>query len=215
MPYIGDPVVTEAGVTLLVLRTELYARGADYLAADAAGIARANRWINQAYQKVCLREKWPFRLATSGGVAPLAISDLGTIMRGGVTVPGNNNYVLDDLSETEATPLDLTATGGYPWFYYLDGQTVRTWPAYTGAISVRYYKIPAKLVDDGDTTLVPERFMDVIVDDAVRRATGKDNTDAAVVSLMRGEFDDGLNDMREALLPAPTHIRRAAFHEDA
>lgn len=207
--------MAEAGVTLLALRTELYARGADYLAADAAGIVRANRWINQAYQMVCLRELWPFRLTTATGAAPLAITDLGTILRGGVTSPGNNNYVLDDLSETEATPLDLTATGGYPWFYYLTDQTVHVWPAGTDSISVRYYKIPAKLTADGDLTLVPERFMDVILDDAVLRAIGKDNTDAAIVALMRQERDAGLADMREALLPAPTHMRRVAVHEDA
>jgi hypothetical protein len=206
--------VAEAGVTLLTLRTELYARGADYLANDAAGIARANRWINQAYQAVCLRELWPFRLTTATGAAPLAIADLGTILRGGVTSPGNNNYVLDDLTETEVTPLDLSATGGYPWFYYLDGQTVRVWPAGTGTLSVRYYRIPLKLTGDSDTTLVPERFMDVIVDDAVLRALGKDNTDAAVVALMRQERDQGLADMREALLSAPTHIRRVAVHGD-
>jgi hypothetical protein len=206
--------VAEAGVTLLALRTELYARGHNYLSQDAAGIARATRWVNQAYQAVCLKELWPFRLTTATGAAPLAITDLGTILRGGVTVPGNNNYVLDDLTETEATPLDLTATGGYPWFYYRDDQTIRVWPLGSNSISVRYYKIPAKLVADGDLTIVPERFMDVVVDDAVIRAA-KDNDDAAAVALARQERDAGLVDMREALLPPPTHMRRVAVHEDA
>ena len=207
--------MAETGVSLLTLRTEFYARGFDWLAAEADGPARADRWINQAYQSVCLKEPWPFRLTTATGAAPLAIADLGQIARNGVTIPSNNGWIREEATEVEATPLlGYAISSTFPWLYYLDNQTVKTWPVTTASVSVRYYKIPAKLVNDGDLTIVPERFMDVIIDDAVVRG-GKDRMAPEVIAIARQERDAGLVDMREALIVPERHIRRVAVHEDA
>lgn len=211
MPYIGDPAATEAGVALSVLRTEFWARGYDYLSQDAAGIARTDRWLNQAHQAIVLKELWPFRLTTTSGAAPLTITNVGKVLS--VTDAENTCWVLEEMTERELTPFRLDAAG-FPWYYYRDNLAIRVWPESAREISVRHYANPAKLVDADDETVIPERFMDMLIDEAVIRG-GKDADNEKVVALARQERDQGLADMREALLVAPTHIQRSAIHEDA
>jgi len=210
MPYIGDSITVEAGVALSVLRTEFWARGYDYLSQDAAGIARTDRWLNQSHASIVLKELWPFRLTTTSGAAPLSIANVGKVLS--VIDSDNNDWDLTEMTEREMTPYRLTSLG-IPYFYYRDGLTLRLWPSSTHTISVRFYARPAKLVNDADTTMIPERFMDVLIDDAVIRG-GKDADNAQVVALARQERDQGLADMREDLMVAPRHIQRSGYHED-
>lgn len=199
----------EPGATLLDLQSELYARGYDHLLQDAAGIARGLRWINQAYAEVVLEELWPFRLNTATGAAPLSIPTLDRVLS--VTDTGNSNRELDEMTEAELTPWDLTYTGT-AIYYFRDSLQIRTYPS-GGTLSVRFFSLPTDLAAPTDQTLVPARYADVIVNGAVRRAAvDRDNPDAS--TLAEAERQRGLDLMRRQLLVPPTHQRRASFSED-
>lgn len=204
MPYILDTATTEAGASLTDLLNELYARGYDHLSQDAAGQARATRWINQAYAKLTLEELWPFRLTTTTGLAPLTINDVDRVLT--VVNSDDANRELDEATERELTTFDLSLTGT-PLFYFRDSLIVRVWPVATASIAVRYYRLPSELASGTDTTLVPKRYMDVLIDDAVRRAA-KDRDNAEAVGLAGQEYESGLALMRRQLLIAPTHVQR-------
>lgn len=199
----------EPGATLADLQAELYARGYDHLAQDAAGVARGLRWINQAAAELTLEELWPFRLNTATGAAPLSIADLDRVLS--VVDTGNSNRELVEMTERELTTWDLSYAGTALYFYR-DSLQVKTYPV-GGTLSVRYYSLPTDLVSPADTTLVPARYMDVIVDGAVRRAAkDRDNPDA--VALAEQERQRGLELMRRQLLVAPTHQQRVGWSED-
>lgn len=212
MPYVADPATTEAGATFTDLLDELYARGYDYLNQDSAGRARAGRWINQSYAELALEEEWPFRLTTTSGAAPLTITDLDQVLS--VTDTNNDDFELDELTERELTVWDLTTTGT-PIYYYRDNLRVRVWPVSTTTISVRYFALPTDLVSATDTTLVPKRYMNTIVDGAVMRAAADRDNDRAV-TLAERMYNRGLALMRRQLLVAPTHIeQRPGASEDS
>lgn len=202
MPYVIDPFTGEVGDTFLNLQNELYARGYDHLNQNAAGRARAKRYINQAHQELCLEELWPFRLATATGAAPLLIADLDRVLT--VVDTANNRQRLFVASEEELSNADLTATGTPVYFYRSASLQVSTWPV-GGTLSVRYFRVPNMLASDADTTLVPLRYSDAIVDGAVRRAAkDRDNPDA--VALAEAERQRALTLMRAQLLEPPDHF---------
>lgn len=183
-----------ATTTFLQLQTELYARGFDYLNDGGAGQTRAKTWTNQAYLELCEEDTWPFLLTTASGAAPLAIADLASILRVTDTV---QQQPLDPLPEgvviDEFTPV---TTAGPPIWFYLDDTTVRTYPV-GGTLSVRYYKVPALLVANGDIAVVPDRFANLIVDGAVRRAHN-DNDSASEAKQAEDERQRGLALMRQS-----------------
>ncbi len=197
--------------TFLTLRTDFFGRGFDHYRTPADSLAQANRWINQAYLKLCEEALWPFLLATATGSAPLAVADLRairTVKTAGVTRP------LDPIDEDElADGYDLTTTGTPTWFY-VDNLTVRTYPV-GGTLTVRYWKVPAVLAADGDTALIPDRFCDAIVDRAVMAAAREDAPEAAAAA--RASYDDTVDLMRRSLLLADGvrhYQRQSADHED-
>lgn len=201
MPYILDASTSEPGVPLSELLTEFYKRGHDYLNDGGDGTARAKRWLNQAHSKVVLEELWPFRLTTTAGTAPLTISRLDKIYS--VTDTTNDGYELHEVNESELVGY-LTMTGT-PFRYYRDNLIVRVWPVAAHVIEVRYYSVPFDLSLDTDVTMVPKRYMDVIIDDAARRAA-KDRQYAEGVQLAAQEYNDGLDLMRRQLLVSPSYV---------
>lgn len=196
--------------TLTILLTEFYARGYDYLNDGGAGATRATRWANQANRKVITEELWPFRLTTASGNSPLTIATLGKVKT--VVDATNNDTALAEMTEEELTDSDLTTTGT-PLFWYRDGTAIKVWPVTVVSLTVRHYALPAVLTAGADTTPVPDEYMDVIVDDMVRRAA-KDSESQQGVALAAQEYEAGLNAMRNDLLDPPRHIRRVSFHED-
>lgn len=191
----------ETGATLLELQTELYARGYDHLAQDATGVARALRWLNQAHNEICLEELWPFRLNTATGAAPLSIPTMDRVYS--VTDTANNAMPLAEAGEDELADMFDLASTGTPYWFYRDSLQIKTYPV-GGTLSVRFYSLPTDLASPTDTTLVPKRYMDVIVDAAVIRAA-KDRDNAEAVALAKQERDRGLDLMRRQLLPIPRH----------
>jgi hypothetical protein len=181
--------------TFLQLLTEFYARGFDYLADDAAGITRAKAWVNQSYLELCEEEPWPFLLTTASGAAPLALTDIRSIhgVRDTVT-----NRVLHPADEDELADSFTLTTTGSPTFFYVDDTTVRTYPV-GGTLSVRYWRVPAPLSADGDVAVVPDRFTNLIVDGAVRRAFVNVNAHTEAQAA-EAERQRGLDLMRRSLL---------------
>lgn len=182
--------------TFLQLQTEFYARGFDYLNDGGTGQTRALAWINQAYQELCEEDLWPFLLTSSSGAAPLTISDLRVIF----TVVNTPTLTVllpvpeDEVLDTYST---LTTTG-VPQFFYTDDLVVRVYPV-GGTITVRYWKTPTVLAANGDAIVVPDRFANLIVDGAVRRAAN-DSDDSATVKRAEDERQRGIDLMRRSLM---------------
>jgi hypothetical protein len=183
-------------LSLTTLRAEFLARGFNDL--ESSGTTRQDNYLNRAYYEICEDADWPFLEATSSGAAPLAISDLRTI-----------ESVVHTPSLTRLSPLDrrnimeddaVLTTTGTPYYYYLTtGTTVAVYPANTGSISVRYWKVPAALSAGADVPILPTRFHNLIVDGAVGYAyLDVDNYEAATAT-----FDiwrASIAKMRESLL---------------
>lgn len=195
------PVLTEPGARFVDLRDEVFSRGYDYLQQDTGIVepVRVNRWINQAYLEATLEDLWPFRRTTLVGTTPLTIGDLGTV---GLIHDANRQPLhevhVDDWIHYERT----IGTSGL----YQRGANI-IYTSNTGdVITVAYYAIPPYLVNDADTTWIPLRFMDVIVDGAVRRAA-KDADNPEAAAFAEDERVRGLALMRRQLLVPPERVR--------
>ncbi len=159
----------------VTLRTELAARGFDYLSDTRQGY-----FVNRSYQEMAGAADYPWLESTATGVAPLSITDLRTI-----------ESVVDSTTTTRLSPLDRRnimatdtdlTTVGTPSFYYLTtGSTVAVYPANTtDTLSVRYWKVPTDLTADSDEPGFPARFHQLIVDGATYFAyLDSDNFEAA------------------------------------
>lgn len=185
-------------MTFQQLLTEFYARGFDYLNDSGAGETRAKQWINQSYQEICGLDDWPFLEATATGASPLTIADMRTILSLTDTTTRTNLGFIDRRTLNEAYP-DQSAAGNALYAYLSDGTTINTYPGNTDALSVRYIKVPANLVNGTDTPLIPARYRYAIVDFACGRAyIDSDNPEMAQV--VRADADTLIGSMREHYL---------------
>lgn len=177
------------------LRTELAARGFDYLPAS-----RLNQFVNDAYLlDVCGSHDWPFLEASSTGTAPLTIADLQTIES---VIDTTGQYKLHPLDRRNITDNNYSVDQeGTPQFYYVTGgDTIRCFPKNNASqIAVRYWKVPDSLATDTDEPLVPERFRSLIVEAAVRRAY-EDDDEWEQAAAAEQRFDIRLRAMAEVLL---------------
>jgi hypothetical protein len=180
-------------LTFAELKTELQARGFDYLSDTRQGY-----FLNRSYQEMAGSADYPWLESTASGAAPLAITDLRTI-----------ESVVDSTAANRLSPLDrrnimenddTLATTGTPSVYYLTtGTTVAVYPTSTNTLSVRYWKAPTDLTSASDSPGFPARFHHLIVDGATYFAyLDSDNFEAA------GSVYDfwlrGRKDMDEQLL---------------
>lgn len=183
------------------LLDDVYGHGLDYLADTAEDEERAKRWINQAYAEVCATARYPFLEASTSGSAPLAITNLDTI------ISVQEATTLRYLQETTEAALtaqvgDLTTTGSPTQWYLTSGSTVTTYPYYTGSITVRYWKTPTALDNGSDTPIIPTAYHDVITLGALRRAA-IDNQSFDTAAAYRQEWDSRVDDMRANLIRIP------------
>ncbi len=151
-------VVAPTAFTLASLRSELVARGFDYLTT-----ARQTRYINNGYVALCEVEDWPWLETTTTGVAPLTISDLAEVMY--VADPASNRQVQgrDPRDILDYDPAQTT--GGVPQYWWIDGSALKVWPLNTSlSLNVRYRKAPVLLSADADAPIVPNRYQTLIVD---------------------------------------------------
>lgn len=180
------------------LLTEFYQRGFDYLNDSGVGATRAKRWINQSYLEICEMDDWPFLRATATGVAPLTISDLGTIESCTNTTQQRNVGFVDYRTVVESYP-DLTVTGAADYAYMTGTNTIATFPVSTDTLTVNYWKVPTELSALTDSPVLPSRYHYAIVDYAAGRAyIDSDNPEMAQVA--RADGDALVQMMRQRLL---------------
>lgn len=169
------------------IRAEVESRGYDYVSDS-----RLNLWIKQAYQYVCALEPWWFLETSASGQAPLALSDLSQVLYvayGDVSLRGADWRDIRDLDPG----LDDTGT---PVMWYLEGQTIKTWPDSTESLNVRYIREPPALDTDGDSPLIPEAYHPILVDLVVIHGL-KDNDEYEQAQGLQAVVDRSVQDMRD------------------
>lgn len=184
------------------LKTEFYARGTDYLNEDAAGVARAERWLNQAYREILNLHSWSFLNATATGAAgagSVNVPDLRKILFVADASSGSNpgrplkRVSIEDLAAEGA---DLALTGTPEW-YWVEGTTIYGYP-FGGTIAVRYIKRVDPMTGT-DTPVFDEEYHNLIVDRAMIKAyIDSDNFEAA--NALRAEVNLALAAMAEDYL---------------
>ena len=208
------PIVIPSGDpsgSLAEFLAEFYAMGFSYLSDTPAGVARATRWINQAYRELCGLERWPFLEATVVAAAPATVADLAEVLSVVDTTNANQTLAQADQVTLSAT-VDLTSLGVPQCYYITNGTTVNVWPVATNQLSIRYVVKPSNLTAGTDTVIVPSEYSDVIVLGAVRRGL-LDDTDAGSYPLIKQEWTDRVGMMVGDLLD-PIDSQAVGGHSD-
>lgn len=194
-------------LTFVDIRTEVLARGFDYLG-DTAGLVRLKRWVNEAMHDVDDMERWPYREASASGAAPLTISDLGIIE----TVRDTTSGAVLQFQAREAVVSEYVdpATTGIPAVYYVSaGTVVNVYPARaSGSVTVQYFKVGVDLSADADAPLMPDRFRNAVVEYTVAKAL-RDKSNFQEAQLASQAGDAVVERMREwyALLPGGHEVQ--------
>lgn len=190
------------------IRTEVEGRGYDYISDS-----RLNLWIKQGYKWVCSLEPWPFLETTVSGAAPLTVSDLSQILH-----VSHEDIVLRGADYRDIRDMDpaLDDTGD-PSFWYLEGDTIKTWPDSTKVLTVRYVRKPPELSSDTSTPLLPEAHHPILVDLAVISGL-KDNDEYDQAQGLRGVVEAQVQDLRDQIMVRnyqnPTQIVQTRHPDD-
>lgn len=198
MTIIKEPE-PEVGMTLTELREEVFAQGFDDFEGDTAKEAQINRWINTAYQEVCLFKDWPFLESEYEGTLPTTISNLGKVLD---VVSVNNRYNLRPYDRRSLIRRDptLEGTGNIAecWFKEGNGKIV-VYPANASeTFRVRFTVVPEEL-SGVKKPIVPQRFQYLVVKGAQRWAyMSRDAFSAA--ELVEGIYNRGIETMTKQLL---------------
>jgi hypothetical protein len=182
-------------VNLSQARTELKARGFDYLSDS-----RLTTALNNAKNALEDTYPWPWLESTASGAPPLTASDLKFVQY--VTVP-DDDLVLVGVDARDIPDLDPNiTTAGTAEVWWLDGTaTIKTYPVTTKSLTVRYVKFSPELVNDADEPLIPVRYHPVWVDMAVVEAY-KDSDNHEHANAL-------LNDINARRLPAMLEVYAA------
>lgn len=194
------------------LREELFARGTDYLEEDAAGIARADRWLNQGYREILNLHAWRFLHAFvlgTEGAGTAAVPDLRRIRyvtnTDGVT-PGIPGHPLQPTTDEDLVDegQDLAQTGTPETFYVATNNIIVAHPV-GGTIRVDYVKrVPP--MSGTDEPVFDEEYHPIIVDKAMVKAyVDSDNFEAAAA--LKLEINEQLNAMAEDYMLAERQVQ--------
>lgn len=178
------------------LKQELFARGTNYLEEDAAGQARAERWLNQAYREILNLHAWPFLQTVATGVTGAGTVSVPDFRKALYVTADDRVLASIRLEELADLPADLTRTG-VPVYWYLDGTNIKTWPS-GGTVVVRYVKRVAPMTGTADPVF-DEEYHDLIVDGAMLRAY-KDSDNFEAYAALRQVYDGALAQMAEDYL---------------
>lgn len=180
------------------LKTEFYARGTNYLEEDAAGVTRAELWLNQGYREILNLQPWPFLKATTTGSAGAGFVSIPDLRRVAWVKNAETGFALTRATADELADEDVDLTlPGAPEFYYVNGPEVRAYPL-GGTLFVSYYKRMPPLTGT-DSPVFDEEYHLLIVDKAMIFAyIDGDNFEAAAA--LRAELDLRLSAMAEDYL---------------
>lgn len=167
-------------MTFAELKAELLARGFSDLTDARAGV-----YINAARAELDRMFLWPWREKSVTGVAPVTVTDLGTIEA--VINTSQNDCPLRKVDyQTLLDGYGDLSTTGMPWAYYvgwpLGAPAVATFPTSGDTIGVQYWKVTADLTGS-QTPASPSDAHYLIVDLAVRRAYRDTDNHAAAESV--------------------------------
>lgn len=177
------------------LREELFARGTDYLNEDAAGVARADRWLNQAIREICSLQMWPFLQETATGSAGTGLVSIPDLRRVRSVVTSEGHPLQRTTRENLLADGLLTTETGEPERYWIeDGNTVRAYPV-GGTITVHYIKRVAPISGTEEPPF-DEEYHDLVVDRAMIKAY-KDSDNFEAAAALKAEFDAGVSAMAE------------------
>lgn len=179
-------------MTFAELKTELEARGFDYLSDTRQGY-----FLNRAYHRVCDREPWPFLEGTATGTSPLTISDARAVLS---VVSTTSAEVLqwEDIRTLRESDPSLSQSG-VPYCWYFEGTDLTAYPSSSDTLSVRYIKVPTDLTNNSDEPVFPARYHYALVDGACTYAyRDSDNLEAA--SATEDEFEKAILEMTDSLL---------------
>lgn len=186
------------------LKTELFARGTDYLNEDSAGVARAERWLNEAYREILNLNAWPFLQAITTGTAGAGLVSVPDLRRirfvadasdGGTPGRVLQRATLEDLVENDDA--DTTTTGTPNYYYVEGGNTVYGYPL-GGTIRVYYFK-RVNPMSGTDTPVFSEEYHGLIVDRAMMKVY-KDSDNFEASAALKQEYDAGVLAMAEDYL---------------
>lgn len=196
------------------LKTELKARGFDYLSDTRAG-----QYINWANQELDDTELWPYRLVTVSGSG----GNLSTVPQGGVirSVKAQLGDTFSWLREIDRNELmeavDAQAATGPPVYWFDEGpntgnRVISSYPATTSVTLYVDYFAPASTMSGGtDSPASPARFHRLIVDLAVERAY-RDSDNFQAANALRGAIERDLQVMRNALLTSASELADTAVY---
>jgi len=207
-PIIIEPEVPSPGTgqTLEELMKEVFAQGFDDFEGDAEKEARVKRWINQAYQELCLYKDWPFLELEWEGSLPEEFPNLGKVLD---VVSVNNRYNLRPADRRELVRFDPTlkgATNIAERWYRTGNEQINVYPlAPSETFTVRYTIVPNELTEASSEPLIPARFQYLIAKGAERQAYMSRDAYAAA-ELVQGIIKEGKDMMTKALM-SPNHDR--------
>ena len=190
------------------IRAEVEARGYDYIADS-----RLNLWIDQGYQYVCALEPWWFLEQSVSGPAPLTVADLSQVLH-----VSYEDEVLRGTDYRDVRDLDPALDDtGKPVMWYLDDNTIRTWPTSTETITVRYIQKPTGLANASDEPILPEAHHAILVDLAVIAGL-KDNDEYDQAQGLRNVVESQIQDLRDQVMVRnyqnPTQIVQTRHPDD-
>jgi hypothetical protein len=134
---------------------------------SASDTTRIKQWINLAMHDIDDQADWPYLQATTTGVTPLTIADLGTIEAVADTT-GDRILMPVDRRALRDQYGDLTTTGTAQQYYMTGGNVISLYPAQASlTITVDYWKVGPDLSAGTDVPLMPDRYRYAIVDYAV------------------------------------------------
>jgi len=143
-------------VQLSDARTELLARGFDYLTTS-----RANLMLNRGLVDFEDFYPWSWLRKTATGAAPLTISDLKYIRK----VQDSTGQEYFGLDNSEDVDLTQTGTATSWWIDDTSGTPVLTaWPVGSVTFRVDYVKTSTLLTADSDTPSIPAAYHGLWVD---------------------------------------------------
>lgn len=140
---------------LIDLRTEILAHGFDPVTFSPA---RLNQYINDGYFLICRRVDYYIdessqAITTTAGQSTFPFPTDFARIRSLVDLDRNIEIEGCSLREIDRS----TVTQGTPSFYAIDGANIHLYPTADGAhnLLVRYWKLPAALVNDTDVPNLP------------------------------------------------------------
>ena len=157
---------------------------------------RIGEFIQRAYGEICSRRSWPFLEGKVEDSAPFEPELLGRVLSVQLEADGillwgaTRRWLLRYYSDLEEE--------GTPQFWYLEGDTLRTFPVGDDTLLIHYLRRPAPLAD-ADEPLIPSEWQYLLVDRAVVDCL-KDDDEYEQARALRQDVKDGIREMASALL---------------